>query len=35
MKEGFMKFARVFLLTLCMLPLVVGCGTVGKKFDSS
>jgi len=30
-----MKFARVFLLALCMLPLVVGCGTVGKKFDSS
>ena len=28
-----MKFARVFLLALCM--LVVGCGTVGKNFDSS
>ena len=30
-----MKFARVFLLALCMLPLVVGCGTAGKNFDSS
>ena len=30
-----MKFARVFLLALSMLPLVVGCGTVGKKFDSA
>ena len=30
-----MKYARVFLLALCMLPLVVGCGTVGKNFDSS
>ena len=30
-----MKFTRVFLLALCMLPLVGGCGTVGKDFDSS
>ena len=28
-----MKFARVFLLALCM--FVVGCGSVGKNFDSS
>ncbi len=29
-----MKFARIFLLAFCMLALVAGCGTVGKKFDS-
>ena len=28
-----MNLLRVFLLALCM--LVVGCGTVGKDFDSS
>jgi hypothetical protein len=28
-----MKFARVFLLVLSM--IAVGCGTVGKDFDSS
>lgn len=33
MKEGPMNLLRVFLLALCM--LVVGCGTVGKDFDSS
>ncbi|MBT5377405.1 MAG: hypothetical protein HOL15_11370 [Nitrospinaceae bacterium] len=30
-----MKLARILLLTLCLLPLMVGCGTVGKNFDSS
>ncbi len=33
MKEGPMNLLRVFLLALCL--LVVGCGTVGKDFDSS
>ena len=33
MKERPMNLLRVFLLALCL--LVVGCGTVGKYFDSS
>lgn len=33
MEEEPMKRLRAFLLALCM--LVVGCGTVGKDFDSS
>ena len=28
-----MKLARIFMLALC--TLVIGCGTVGKNFDSS
>ena len=35
MKEGFMKFVRIFLLALCLLPLGIGWGTVGKNFDSA
>lgn len=30
-----MKFVRIFLLALCLLPLGIGCGTVGKNFDSA
>jgi hypothetical protein len=33
MKERPMNLLRVCLLALCL--LVVGCGTVGKSFDSS
>jgi hypothetical protein len=33
MKEGPMNLLRVCLLALCI--LVVGCGTVGKDFNSS
>jgi hypothetical protein len=33
MKERPMNFLRVFLLALCL--LLVGCGTVGKDFNSS
>ena len=30
-----MKLLRTILLSLFILPLAVGCGTVGKDFDSS
>lgn len=30
-----MKMLRTILLSLFILPLAVGCGTVGKDFDSS
>ena len=30
-----MKLLRTILLSIFILPLVVGCGTVGKDFDSS
>ena len=30
-----MKQLRTFLLSLFILPTLVGCGTVGKDFDSS
>jgi hypothetical protein len=30
-----MKLFRVYLLAVCILPLMVSCGTVGKDFDSS
>jgi hypothetical protein len=33
MKEGPMNLLRFFLLALCM--IVVGCGSVGKDFNSS
>jgi hypothetical protein len=33
MKERTMNLLRVFLLALCLIG--VGCGTVGKYFDSS
>ena len=30
-----MRLARFFILTFFMLPIMVGCGTVGKDFDSN
>jgi hypothetical protein len=30
-----MKIVRIFILVFCMSLFVVGCGTVGKDFDSS
>ncbi len=30
-----MKFVRACLLIFCMLPAAVGCGAVGKNFDST